>query len=42
MAGREPKPPEGWDDAGGTGGKPATGEPGLKPQSPLGTPAGQH
>jgi cell division protease FtsH len=42
MAGREPKAPEGWDDTGGAGGKPATGEPGLKPQGPLGKPAGQH
>jgi len=41
MAGRAPRPPDGWDDAGGNGGKPV-------PESPdrgaptLGTPAGQH
>jgi cell division protease FtsH len=43
MAGRDPKPPEGWDDAGGAGGKPASDEAGLRPKGPLGTtPAGQH
>ncbi len=42
MAGRTPRPPDGWDDAGGNGSKP------VQPESPdrgtptLGTPAGQH
>ena len=44
MAGREVKPPEGWDDAGGgTGGKPATTDtPELPKSPPIATPAGQH
>jgi cell division protease FtsH len=44
MAGRDVKPPEGWDDAGGgTGGKPApTDTPELPKTPPIGTPAGQH
>ena len=44
MAGREPKPPEGWDDAGGgnAGGKPLVTEAGERPKAPIGTPAGQH
>ena len=41
MAGRDPKPPEGWDDAGG-GGKPAVVDAGERAKAPLGTPAGQH
>jgi cell division protease FtsH len=44
MAGREPKPPEGWDDVGGgSGGKPAVVDaPELPNTPPIGTPAGQH
>ena len=44
MAGREPKPPEGWDDAGGggNGGKPVPAETADRPQAPIGNPAGQH
>ena len=44
MAGREPKPPEGWDDAaGGPGGKPVVDESASRPtKGPLGKPAGQH
>ena len=44
MAGREPKPPEGWDDVGGgSGGKPAVADaPELPNTPPIGTPAGQH
>ncbi|MGH8253160.1 MAG: ATP-dependent zinc metalloprotease FtsH, partial [Steroidobacteraceae bacterium] len=44
MAGRVPKPPEGWDDAGGgPGGKPVVGEtPKVANTPPIGTPAGQH
>jgi cell division protease FtsH len=44
MAGREPKPPEGWDDVGGgSGGKPAVADaPELPKTPPIGTPAGQH
>jgi len=44
MAGRAPKPPEGWDDAGGggAGGKPVVAEAGERAKAPLGTPAGQH
>ena len=43
MAGREVKPPEGWDDAGGSGGKPAVaGAPEVPNTPPIGTPAGQH
>jgi len=44
MAGREVKPPEGWDDAGGgAGGKPATTDtPEVPKTPPIGTPAGQH
>ncbi len=44
MAGREVKPPEGWDDAGGgAGGKPAaTDTPEVPKTPPIGTPAGQH
>ena len=44
MAGREPKPPEGWDDAGGggPGGKPVVVEAGERAKAPIGTPAGQH
>ncbi len=39
MEGRKPKPPEGWDDSGGSGGKPVIVE---APAPALGTPAGQH
>jgi cell division protease FtsH len=44
MAGRVPKPPEGWDDVGGgPGGKPVAGDPPKVPNTPpIGTPAGQH
>ena len=43
MAGREVKPPEGWDDAGGSGGKPAVADaPDVPSTPPIGTPAGQH
>jgi len=44
MAGRQVKPPEGWDDSGGgSGGKPAsTDTPELPKTPPIGTPAGQH
>jgi cell division protease FtsH len=43
MAGRDVKPPEGWDDAsGGPGGKPAVTTPELPKTPPIGTPAGQH
>ena len=44
MAGREPKPPEGWDDAGGSGpgGKPIAVEASDRGKTPIGTPAGQH
>jgi cell division protease FtsH len=44
MAGREVKPPEGWDDAGGgPGGKPAIADtPELPKTPPIATPAGQH
>jgi cell division protease FtsH len=45
MAGRAPKPPEGWDDSGsaGPGGKPAVAGTTDRPSGPIGTtPAGQH
>jgi cell division protease FtsH len=43
MAGREARPPEGWDDAGGgPGGKPAAVDTGERGKTPIGTPAGQH
>ncbi len=44
MAGRVPKPPEGWDDVGGgSGGKPAVADaPEVPSTPPIGTPAGQH
>ncbi len=42
MAGREPKPPEGWDDAGGAGGKPVAADAAERAKPPIGTPAGQH
>ena len=44
MAGQEPKPPEGWDDAGGgsTGGKPVAADTTERAKPPIGTPAGQH
>jgi cell division protease FtsH len=44
MAGRVPKPPEGWDDVGGgSGGKPAVADaPEIPATPPIGTPAGQH
>jgi cell division protease FtsH len=45
MAGRAPKPPEGWDDAGsnGPGGKPVVDDPAARPsKGPIGKPAGQH
>jgi cell division protease FtsH len=44
MAGRAPKPPEGWDDAGGggAGGKPVAADSSERAKTPLGTPAGQH
>ena len=44
MAGRVPKPPEGWDDVGGgSGGKPAVADaPEVPGTPPIGTPAGQH
>ncbi|HVN98612.1 MAG TPA: ATP-dependent zinc metalloprotease FtsH [Steroidobacteraceae bacterium] len=44
MAGRQAKPPEGWDDSGGgSGGKPvSTDTPELPKTPPIGTPAGQH
>ena len=41
MAGRAPRPPDGWDDTGG-GGKPATSEVTGRGEGTLGTPAGQH
>jgi cell division protease FtsH len=41
MAGRTPRPPDGWDDTGG-GGKPATSEVTGRGEGTLGTPAGQH
>jgi cell division protease FtsH len=40
MAGRAPKPPEGWDDSGG--GKPVAPQPPAPAAGTLGTPAGQH
>jgi cell division protease FtsH len=43
MAGLEPKPPEGWDDAGGGGGgKAVVSEAVPLPKPPIGKPAGQH
>ena len=43
MEGRAPRPPEGWDDAGGGGGKPAVSTGAPAPGGPtLGSPAGQH
>ena len=44
MAGQEPKPPEGWDDAGGgsAGGKPVPADAAERAKPPIGTPAGQH
>jgi cell division protease FtsH len=46
MAGRIPKPPEGWDDAGSgggsSGGKPAVTDTAARGKGPIGTPAGQH
>jgi len=43
MEGRVPRPPDGWDDAGGGGGKPAVSTGAAAPGSPtLGSPAGQH
>ena len=44
MAGQEPKPPEGWDDAGGgsAGGKPVATDTAERAKPPIGTPAGQH
>jgi len=43
MAGLEPKPPEGWDDAGGGGGgKAVVSEVVPLAKPPIGTPAGQH
>jgi cell division protease FtsH len=43
MAGREARPPEGWDDAGGgPGGRPAVVDTGERGKTPIGTPAGQH
>ncbi len=45
MAGQEPKPPEGWDDAGGgsAGGKPLAADTAELAKPPIGTtPAGQH
>ncbi len=42
MAGREPHPPEGWDDsAGGSGGKPAVADGGERAKPAFGKPAGQ-
>ena len=42
MAGREPHPPEGWDDSGGgSGGKPAVAEGGERAKPAFGKPAGQ-
>jgi cell division protease FtsH len=45
MAGRTPRPPDGWDDSAssppGPGGKPAVTTPPAQP-GPIGTPAGQH
>ncbi|MCC7417749.1 MAG: ATP-dependent zinc metalloprotease FtsH [Acidobacteria bacterium] len=44
MAGRTPRPPEGWDDSGGgPGGRPAVAGATDRPGGPIGTtPAGQH
>ncbi|MCC7462875.1 MAG: ATP-dependent zinc metalloprotease FtsH [Gammaproteobacteria bacterium] len=45
MAGRTPRPPEGWDEGGGAGpgGKPAVAGTPDRPSGPIGTsPAGQH
>jgi cell division protease FtsH len=46
MAGRTPKPPEGWDDStpttGSGGGKPVTAPLGGPAEAPIARPAGQH
>jgi cell division protease FtsH len=46
MAGRTPKPPEGWDDStpttGSGGGKPVTAPLGGPSEAPIARPAGQH
>jgi cell division protease FtsH len=45
MAGRTPRPPDGWDESGGAGpgGKPAVAGASDRPSGPIGTsPAGQH
>jgi cell division protease FtsH len=42
MAGREPRPPAGWDDAGNGGGKPVVADVAGRSGGTLGTPAGQH
>jgi cell division protease FtsH len=42
MEGREPRPPEGWDEGGSSGGKPATATAPDHAGGPITTPAGQH
>ncbi|HEX9140148.1 MAG TPA: ATP-dependent zinc metalloprotease FtsH [Steroidobacteraceae bacterium] len=42
MAGRVPKPPEGWDDSANNGSKPVPVPSGGHNEGTLGTPAGQH
>jgi cell division protease FtsH len=44
MAGRTPRPPDGWDDSASSppGGKPAVTTSPTQSGAPIGTPAGQH
>jgi cell division protease FtsH len=46
MAGRSPRPPEGWDDStptsGPGGGKPVVAPVGAPADAPIARPAGQH